>query len=149
MAPGTGCAGLGSPPLPVAHARAPLPTSSCILLIFPVYPGGGPGTRSSQFLVVIKPNVWNGGPKNEHGGVMGGERHDAPVGQVVEGMETVFDRLYQGYGDLPEPKCAHGKCKNDPENTPDQTKIFNEGTEYIHKSFPKVTFIRSCSIVEG
>jgi cyclophilin family peptidyl-prolyl cis-trans isomerase len=108
--------------------------------------GGGPGTRTSQFLVVIKPNEWNGGPA-KGGGAMGAEKHDAPVGEVIEGMDTVFDLLYQGYGDLPQARCAHGKCKDDPENTPDQTKIFNEGNAYVKTNFPNVTFIRSCTIV--
>ena len=105
--------------------------------------GGGPGTRTVQFLVVRKPNSWNGG-------AMGDQKHDAPIGEVVEGMDTVFDRLYEGYGDLPEPRCANGKCKNDPARTPDQTKIFSD-THHAHlrADFPKITFIKGCDVLHG
>jgi cyclophilin family peptidyl-prolyl cis-trans isomerase len=106
-------------------------------------PGGGPNTRTSQLLVVRSPNVWNGGSANRArgGGAMGDGASDAPVGEIVDGMERVFHRLYGGYGDLPEPNNPRAKP------APDQGKIFTRGNAYIRREFPRVSFIHSCAVV--
>jgi len=106
-------------------------------------PGGGPNTRTSQLLVVRSPNVWNGGSANRArgGGAMGDGEFDAPVGEIVDGMDRVFHRLFDGYGDLPEPHNPRAKpaC--------DQAKIFTRGNAYVRAEFPRVSFIHSCALV--
>lgn len=99
-------------------------------------PGGGPNTRTSQLLVVRKPNSWNGGPGQPNGGAMGAESYDAPVGRILgDGMERVFNRLYEGYGDMiDDPNMV----------SPDQTKIFSGGSAYLTAAFPKLDWLRSC-----
>jgi peptidyl-prolyl cis-trans isomerase A (cyclophilin A) len=53
----------------------------------------------------------------------------APVGKVVSGMDHV-DRIYSGYGE-----------------TPDQSRIREEGNAYLQKEFPNLDFIRNAFIV--
>lgn len=55
----------------------------------------------------------------------------APFGQVVEGMETVVDKFYSGYG----------------ENGPDQGLINTQGKAYIDKNFPKLTSIKLAKVL--
>jgi peptidyl-prolyl cis-trans isomerase A (cyclophilin A) len=103
-------------------------------------PGGGPNTRASQLLVVRAPNSWNGGPGQPNGGAMGAEFFDAPVGRIIAGMDTVFDKLYEGYGDVIEDSANV---------SPDQGKIFEEGNAYLHREFPKLDWLRSCTAPPG
>ena len=103
-------------------------------------PGGGPNTRASQLLVVRAPNSWNGGPGQPNGGAMGAEFFDAPVGRIIAGMDTVFDKLYEGYGDVIEDSANV---------SPDQGKIFEEGNAYLRREFPKLDWLRSCTAPPG
>jgi peptidyl-prolyl cis-trans isomerase A (cyclophilin A) len=61
----------------------------------------------------------------------------APFGKVVEGMKVV-DSIYSGYGE--------GAPRG---GGPDQGRCQLEGNAYLVKSFPKLDFIKSASIVEG
>ena len=79
----------------------------------------------TQMVVVIRPNPH-----------MGTQGHDAPVGFVTQGMETVFDRLYRYNDVIDNPKGDPG---------PNQIAIAKEGMEYIHRDFPHTDFIKSCS----
>ncbi|GAB5364202.1 hypothetical protein AAMO2058_000949000 [Amorphochlora amoebiformis] len=65
---------------------------------------------------------------------MGTNLQDAPAGRVVRGMEGVIDRLDNSYGNAVD-NAGQG---------PDQTKLAQEGPEYIHREFPKTDFITSC-----
>ena len=55
----------------------------------------------------------------------------APFGRVIKGMETV-DAIYAGYGE-----------------TPNQGQIQSEGNTYLKKSFPKLSYINSATLVVG
>jgi peptidyl-prolyl cis-trans isomerase A (cyclophilin A) len=55
----------------------------------------------------------------------------APFGQVVEGMDTVVDKLYSGYGR---------------QNVPDQQKITTEGNAYLNRDYPKLDYIKKGTI---
>mmetsp|Transcript_5447 Transcript_5447/g.7887 ORF Transcript_5447/g.7887 Transcript_5447/m.7887 type:complete len:259 (+) Transcript_5447:101-877(+) len=69
---------------------------------------------------------------------MGTLPHDSPLGRIVgDGMETVFDRLHDGYGNAIDTK-GHG---------PDQRRIFEQGMDYIRKEFPKTDYISHCEVL--
>ena len=53
----------------------------------------------------------------------------APIGRVVEGMETV-DRLYAGY-----------------EQAPSQPRIAQEGNAFLEQAFPELDVIESVEVV--
>lgn len=77
----------------------------------------GPNTRTTQLFLNLVDNA----------------RLDtmgfAPIGTVVEGMDVV-DKIYSGYGE-----------------TPDQSRITNEGKAYLDKAFPQLDSIRTAVIV--
>lgn len=84
---------------------------------------GGANTRSTQFFINLADNL----------------RLDAmgfsPIGKVVEGM-SVVDALYSGYGDGP------------PEGTgPNQGLIESQGNAYLKKTYPKLDYIKSVTVV--
>lgn len=55
-----------------------------------------------------------------------------PVGVVVEGMEESVDNIYSGY-----------------EEKPDQGEIQSKGNTYLKKNFPRLSYIKSVSIVKS
>lgn len=59
----------------------------------------------------------------------------APIGKVVEGMETV-DALYSGYGE----GAPRGRG-------PAQDLIQSQGNKYLQEKFPKLDYIKSATIV--
>jgi peptidyl-prolyl cis-trans isomerase A (cyclophilin A) len=83
----------------------------------------GPNSRTTQVFINLADN----------------QRLDArgftPFGRVTEGMEVV-EALYGGYGD--GPPSGEG---------PAQELINAEGNEYLSKSFPKLDFIRTATVV--
>jgi peptidyl-prolyl cis-trans isomerase A (cyclophilin A) len=78
----------------------------------------GPGTRTTQLFINLNDNVQLDG------------QGFAPFGRVIDGMNGV-DQIFSGYGE-----------------TPDQTRIENEGNAYVEKDFPKLDYIKSASIVQ-
>jgi peptidyl-prolyl cis-trans isomerase A (cyclophilin A) len=60
----------------------------------------------------------------------------APFGKVTEGMDVV-DKIYGGYGDMPE-QGGTG---------PDPGGIAAEGNSYLKKNFPKLDYIKSVTVV--
>jgi peptidyl-prolyl cis-trans isomerase A (cyclophilin A) len=56
----------------------------------------------------------------------------APFGQVTTGMDVV-DKLYSGYGR---------------DNVPDQGRITAEGNAYLSKTYPKLDYIKTATIVK-
>jgi peptidyl-prolyl cis-trans isomerase A (cyclophilin A) len=60
----------------------------------------------------------------------------APIGEVVEGMETA-DQLHSGYGE--------GAPKG---RGPGQKRIYDEGNAYLQKDFKDLDFIKSAKIAE-
>ncbi len=58
------------------------------------------------------------------------DRGFAAFGQVVEGMETVVDKLYSKYGEAP-----------------DQDAITRRGNSYLKSSFPRLDYIKTATIL--
>ena len=59
-----------------------------------------------------------------------------PFGRVTSGM-NVLENLYTGYGDGP----PNGKG-------PEQAKIQLEGNAYLAKSYPKLDYIKTATLVD-
>jgi peptidyl-prolyl cis-trans isomerase A (cyclophilin A) len=83
-----------------------------------VFATAGPNTRTTQFFINYRNN-----PQLDSSGF-------APFGEVIEGMDTVVDKIFAGYGE-----------------TPDQGAIQQLGKAYLDKNFPKLDRILSASIV--
>ncbi len=79
----------------------------------------GKNTRTTQVFINLKENF----SLNASG--------FAPFGQVVEGMDTVVDRLYKFYGDMP-PRGSG----------PDPTQIEMRGNSYLLSQFPRLDYIK-------
>lgn len=60
----------------------------------------------------------------------------APFGIVTEGMESVVDQLFNGYGE-----GAPGG------EGPNQSRIQAEGNRYLKKQFPNLSYIKSVRVV--
>ena len=56
---------------------------------------------------------------------------------MIEGQETL-DNLYKGYGDM----SPFGQG-------PDQSRIFEEGNQYVRRFFPKIDFLNTCYFVQA
>lgn len=85
---------------------------------------GGPNTRTTQIFINLRDN----GPSLDGMGF-------APFGQVTSGMDVV-QRLYSGYGDLPE---MGGRG-------PSETAISKGGKAYLDKNFPMLDSIVSATV---
>lgn len=85
---------------------------------------GGPNTRTTQVFINLRDN-------SSSLDSMG----FAPFGEVTSGMDVV-ERLYSGYGDLPE-MGGHG---------PSEDAITKGGKAYLDKSFPMLDSITSATV---
>jgi peptidyl-prolyl cis-trans isomerase A (cyclophilin A) len=88
------------------------------------FASGGPNTRSTQVFVNLRDNT----PLDKAG--------FTPFGRVTSGLDTL-EKIYSGYGDGP----PSGKG-------PEQAKILAEGNAYLTKSFPKLDYIKTATLVE-
>lgn len=80
-----------------------------------------------HFVIVIR--------ANKH---MGVNRHDAPLGMISEDdMSTVLDKLYAYNDNIDNKRGPKG---------PDQTKLNQEGPDYIRQQFPLTDWILSCKL---
>jgi len=84
----------------------------------------GPNTRSSQFFINYRDNA----SLDAQG--------FSPFGSVVNGMKVV-DALYGGYGE----GAPNGAG-------PNQDSIRIKGNEYLRRTFPKLDYIKSATIVK-
>ncbi len=91
---------------------------------FITYATAGPNTRTTQLFI----NFGNNSPLDKDG--------FAPFGKVAKGMDVV-DSIYSEYGE--------GAPRG---SGPDQTKVHMEGNSYLEKSFPKLDYIKSATVVE-
>jgi peptidyl-prolyl cis-trans isomerase A (cyclophilin A) len=82
----------------------------------------GPATRTTQIFINLQDNI-----SLDSMGF-------APFGKVVTGMEIV-DQLFKGYGDAPPGGAG-----------PDQSRIRQEGNEYLERSFPRLDYIKGAKI---
>jgi peptidyl-prolyl cis-trans isomerase A (cyclophilin A) len=78
----------------------------------------GPNTRTTQFFI----NYRNNAPLDGMG--------FAAFGEVIEGMDSVVDKIYSGYGE-----------------NPDQQALQQMGKSYLDKNFPMLDRIVSATIV--
>ena len=83
----------------------------------------GPNTRTTQVFI----NFGDNGGLDKQG--------FSPFGKVAQGMNVV-DSLFSGYGE----GAPSGKG-------PDQGRIQSEGNPYLEKSFPRLDYIKSATIV--
>jgi len=88
------------------------------------YAGGGPNTRSNQFIVALKDNAMLGG----------GSPWEVPFGEVV-GKESfdVLSKIYTGYG----------------ENGPPQHLLAQEGSsKNVKDLFPALDYVTACTVID-
>jgi len=88
------------------------------------YAMAGPDTRTTQLFI----NFGNNSGLDRQG--------FSAFGKVTKGMDVV-DSIYDEYGE----GAPSGKG-------PEQTRIHREGNAYLEKSFPKLDYIKSATIVE-
>ncbi len=90
---------------------------------------GGPNTRTTQMFINFTDT--------------GGGRYQldqqgfAPFGKVISGMEEVVEKLYNGYGELPD---FGGRA-------PDPRQIMANGTRFLKQAFPKLDYINKATII--
>ena len=84
----------------------------------------GPSTRTTQLFINLKNNV----DLDKDG--------FAPIGKVTEGMD-VADKLAFLYGDYPPTGSG-----------PDPTRMELEGKTYMDRTFPRMDFIKTVTIVK-
>jgi peptidyl-prolyl cis-trans isomerase A (cyclophilin A) len=85
----------------------------------------GPGTRRTQVFVNLSDNT----SLDKQG--------FAPFAKVVEGMDTVVDAFYAGYGDMPPLGMG-----------PDPSKLAVEGDSYAESKFPRLDTIFKALVVD-
>jgi cyclophilin family peptidyl-prolyl cis-trans isomerase len=83
-----------------------------------------PGTRSTQVYISMADNS-----RLDDQGF-------APFGRVIEGMETVVDSIYSGYGEESGGGVRRG----------DQHRIVQEGNPYLDTAFPRLDRLRRVTI---
>lgn len=91
-----------------------------------VFATGGPNTRTTQLFINLRDNTAS----------LDGQGF-AAFGTVTEGMETVVDKLYSGYG---EGADMGGKG-------PTQGRLAAEGKPYLDKNFPQLDSIKSATVI--
>jgi peptidyl-prolyl cis-trans isomerase A (cyclophilin A) len=87
---------------------------------------GGKNTRSTQLFINFRDN----------GSVLDSQGFP-PIGRVITGMNIV-DKLYSGYGEMSEQRG----------NGPSQAQTNLQGNAYLMKSFPKLDYIKTATIVK-
>ena len=80
-----------------------------------------PGTRATQLYITLVDNV-----RLDSSGF-------APIGEVVEGMDTVVDSIFGGYGDESGGGVRRGN----------QAPLVEGGNAYIDRSFPGLDHVRT------
>jgi peptidyl-prolyl cis-trans isomerase A (cyclophilin A) len=85
----------------------------------------GPGTRRTQVFVNLSDNA----ALDKQG--------FAPFAKITEGMDTVVDAFYSGYGDMPPRGMG-----------PDPSKLAVEGDAYAESKFPRLDTILKASVVD-
>ncbi|MGE3958729.1 MAG: peptidylprolyl isomerase [Vicinamibacterales bacterium] len=116
----------GNPSVMAAWRPATLkddPVKQSNLRGFVTFATAGPNTRTTQLFINFKDNS----SLDKQG--------FAPFGEVTGGMDVV-DQIYDGYGE----GAPRGKG-------PEQGRIQNEGNAYLTKSFPKLDYIKTATIV--
>ena len=89
------------------------------------FAASGPGTRRTQVFINLKDNT-----ELDRQGF-------APFAKVVEGMDTVVDAFYSGYGDMPPRGMG-----------PDPSKLAVEGDSYAESKFPRLDTIFKALVVD-
>jgi peptidyl-prolyl cis-trans isomerase A (cyclophilin A) len=89
------------------------------------FAAGGPNTRTTQLFISFGDNS-----RLDRTGF-------AVFGQVIDGMETVVDSLYNGYGE----GAPRGKG-------PEQGRIQKEGNAYLIKDFSKLDYVITARVID-
>lgn len=95
------------------------PREQCNLAGTLAFANSGPGTRSTQLFV------------NYNDAKSLDERDFVPFAEVAEGGMEALENVFAGYGE-----------------EPDQERIRGEGNDYLRGTFPQLSFIHSCEIIE-
>lgn len=85
----------------------------------------GRNSRTTQVFINFKDN----GPLDRQG--------FSPFGEVIDGMETVVDELYSGYGEG-APRGAG----------PNQHQLQAQGNDYLVAEFPQLDYVKKATIIE-
>ena len=64
----------------------------------------------------------------------------SPFAKVIEGMDTTVDKLFSGYGEGGSGDGRDGRG-------PSQGRLQSEGNRYLKRTFPKLSYIRSVTII--
>lgn len=96
------------------------PREQCNLAGTLAFANAGPGTRSTQLFV------------NYNDAASLDEREFVPFAEVAEGGMEAVKNVFSAYGE-----------------DPDQERIRAEGNDYLRGSFPQLSFIHSCEIMEN
>lgn len=91
---------------------------------------GGKNTRTSQLFINYVDNKY----LDKEG--------FTPIGRIVEGMDTVIDNIYYGYGEGGRGDGSDGKG-------PSQGRINQEGKKYLDKLFPKLSYIKFATVLDN
>ena len=116
----------GTPSVQAIWRRAPLkddPVKQSNRRGYVTFATAGPNTRTTQLFINYRDNA--------NLDSMG----FAPFGEVTAGM-SVVDQLYNGYGE----GAPRGRG-------PDQGRLQAEGNTYLNKSFPRLDYIKTATIV--
>jgi peptidyl-prolyl cis-trans isomerase A (cyclophilin A) len=92
------------------------------------YAAAGPNTRTTEVFI----NVANNSGKLDNQGF-------APFGTVVNGMTSVVDKFYAGYGEI-QPLGGQG---------PDPGQISSQGNQYLQIQFPNLDYIKSVDLLDA
>jgi len=85
----------------------------------------GRNSRTTQVFINFKDN----GPLDRQG--------FAPFGEVIDGMETVVDQIYSGYGE--------GAPRG---SGPSQHQLQSQGNDYLVAEFPRLDYVKKATIIE-
>ncbi|CAN0089257.1 unnamed protein product, partial [Ectocarpus sp. 13 AM-2016] len=90
------------------------------------FAGSGPDSRSTQVFITFAdiPHL-------------GKTPWETPLGIVTQGMDTVVDKFYTGYGD-------QFPFNQDGIN---QGTLHSRGNEYLREEFPEVSYLKECRVV--
>ena len=86
------------------------------------FAGAGPNSRTTQLFIAFVDLDF-----------LGESPWETPIGKIVKGGEN-WDKIYKGYG------ASH--------NSPDQSRIHQDGNKYLRERFPNLDYIIKCNVMK-